>query len=142
MSLACSPTPAIHLTMARSCGSRGSSKSCNWRLLAMTHVMKSCGRRFPSIEKPFSVVLRGMRCSDDVNNHVLNKKFIRSARGSPPNSIPSTVFHNTFPQSFSHPVPETPQGGTTSGVTQHQTTFLTANDHPVPFRWRTLIRGR
>jgi len=98
----------------------------------MTHVMNSCGRCFPSIEKLFSVVLRGMRCSDDVNNHVLNRKFIRSAGGSPPNSIPSTVFHNTFLQSFSHPVPETPQGSTTPSVTQRQTTFLTANDHPVP----------
>jgi len=46
--------------------------------------------------------------------------------------IPSTAFHNTFPRSFSYPVPETPQGSTTPGVTQHQATLLTTNDHPVP----------
>lgn len=85
MSLAYSPTPAIHPTMTRIRGSRGLSKSFNSgmpeierrttisRLLAMTHVMTPCGRRPPSVEESFSVILKGMRCSDGANNRVLNK---------------------------------------------------------------------
>ena len=39
----------------------------------MTRVMKPRGRCLLTIEEPFSVVLKGMRCSDNVNDCVLNK---------------------------------------------------------------------